>query len=381
MTPELKDNTILIVDDEQANIRILSDLLRADYTLRVAINGEKALRIAMADRSIDLVLLDIVMPGINGYEVCERLKASPLTRDIPVIFLTAKSLAEDEQRGFAAGAVDYITKPISPAIVLARVNTHIHLRNVSNSLKSNLDELKMANEDLDAFSSSVAHDLRAPLRAIDGFARFAEDRCRSGNEEEALGHLQHIRTNVKKMGDLIEDLLIFSRMKRQEMKIQPTDPGLLAGLAFKELYAMESGRSVNFINPEQPPCQADPNLLKIVFVNLISNALKFTRAQEHPCIEFGHIGSENGETVYFLRDNGVGFDMRQADKVFAVFQRLHSAADYEGTGIGMSTVQRIVQRHGGRIWVESEINRGTTFFFTLGREGGGDGQRYTNPGR
>jgi two-component system, sensor histidine kinase and response regulator len=366
MMQEVKNNTILIVDDEQANIRILSDLLRTHYTLRVAITGEKAIQIAMADRSIDLVLLDIMMPGINGYEVCEILKTSPVTKDIPVIFLTAKSLPEDEQKGFEAGAVDYITKPISPAIVLARVNTHIRLRNVSNSLKDNLSKLKIANDDLDAFSASVAHDLRGPLQAIVGFSQLAEIKYKSGNEEDGMRYLQNINANVKKMGGLINDLLTFSRMKLQEMEKQLVDPGSLADLAFKELYSMESGRQVKFINSPQPPCQADPNLLKIVFVNLISNALKFTRGVENPCIEVGHINDSNCETICFVRDNGVGFDMRYVDKVFGVFQRLHKATDYEGTGIGMSIVQRIIERHGGSIWAESEINKGTTFFFTMG---------------
>lgn len=362
---EMKKNTILIVDDEQANIRILSDLLRTDYTLRVAINGEKAVHIAMTDRSIDLVLLDIMMPGIDGYEVCEKLKASPVTRDIPVIFLTAKVLAEDEHKGFEVGAVDYITKPISPDIVLARVNTQIRLRNVSNFLKDKVNELKIANEELDAFSASVAHDLRAPLRAIDGFSHLAENKFKSGNEEEAIQYMLTIRSNVKKMGALIDDLLTFSRTKRQEMQVQQVSPDSLANLVFEELFSMEAGRHVEFINPNLPPCKADPNLLKIVFVNLISNALKFTRAVANPCIEIGHINNENSKSSYFVRDNGVGFNMEQVEKVFAVFQRLHKQNDYEGTGIGMSIVQRIIQRHGGRIWAESEINKGTTFFFTL----------------
>jgi len=239
------------------------------------------------------------------------------------------------------------------------------LRNVSNFLKDKVNELKIANEELDAFSSSVAHDLRAPLRAIDGFSHLAENKYKSGNEEEAMHYMQNIRSNVKKMGALIDDLLTFSRTKRQEMRLQPVSPDSMAELVFEELFSMEAGRHVEFINPKLPPCKADPNLLKIVFVNLISNALKFTRTVANPCIEIGHINNENRTSMYFVKDNGVGFNMEQVEKVFAVFQRLHKQNDYEGTGIGMSIVQRIIQRHGGQIWAESEINKGTTFFFTL----------------
>jgi DNA-binding response OmpR family regulator len=222
----IKKNTILIVDDSRAIVKILSNILRSHYTLRVALNGEKAVQIIQGDKSIDLIILDVLMPGMDGYEVCEILKASPETKDIPVIFLTARALTEDEYKGFEVGAVDYITKPIIPAIVLARVNTHIRLSNVSNSIKKNLNGLKMVNcEYIESFSASIAHNLDATLCEIDRYSSIVESKNISGKMEMGFDYLHNIRCNIKRIREVIDNLLSFSRIKRGKIEDQLATDG------------------------------------------------------------------------------------------------------------------------------------------------------------
>jgi PAS domain S-box-containing protein len=226
-------------------------------------------------------------------------------------------------------------------------------------------ELEAANRELEAFSYSVSHDLRAPLRAIDGFSRIVLEGHAAVLPAEGQRHLRVVRDNVRQMGRLIDDLLALSRVGRQDLGRRPTRPADLARQVVEELGAEQTGQRVEVVVGDLPPCEADPGLLKLVFTNLLSNALKFTRGREAARIEVG-ASERNGEPVYFVRDNGVGFDMRHAAKLFGVFQRLHRAEEYEGTGVGLATVQRIVERHGGRVWAEAALDQGATFHFTLG---------------
>jgi PAS domain S-box-containing protein len=226
-------------------------------------------------------------------------------------------------------------------------------------------ELEAANKELEAFSYSVSHDLRAPLRAIDGFTRLFQESCGEQITPENQQLLERVVISAQRMSQLIDDLLRFSRYSRQPLSKQTVPTGQLVRDTLQELRSREGGRNLDLRIGELPDCQADPALLKQVFVNLLSNALKFTRQREIAVIE---VGSEEraGERVYFVRDNGAGFDMKYADKLFGVFQRLHSEDEFEGTGIGLANVQRIIQRHGGRIWAEAELDKGATFYFTLG---------------
>jgi light-regulated signal transduction histidine kinase (bacteriophytochrome) len=234
-----------------------------------------------------------------------------------------------------------------------------------------------ANKDLESFSYSVSHDLRAPLRAIDGFSRILlEDHALT---EEANSYLNLVRTNTRKMGQLVDDLLAFSRLGRQALTKQTVDPGIIVRLSLAEMQKEQEGRQLEIVIGDLPACQADPTLLKQVWMNLLSNALKYTRKREAGRITIGcrtqprpalngHASLPSGpgpETVYFVKDNGAGFDMKYSHKLFGVFQRLHRAADYDGTGVGLAIVQRIINRHGGRIWGEAKVNQGATFSFTL----------------
>jgi PAS domain S-box-containing protein len=234
-------------------------------------------------------------------------------------------------------------------------------------------QLEAANKELEAFSYTISHDLRAPLRAIDGFSRILLEEYTSGLPAEALRYLGLVHKNTKQMGHLIEDLLAFSRLSRQPLNKQRVAPVKLVREALVDLRAEKAGRQVEFMVGDLPACQADPILLKQIYVNLLSNALKFSRKRETARIEIGCKPSEgsepkqgSGETIYFVKDNGVGFDMQYINKLFGVFQRLHRAEEYEGTGVGLAIVQRIVHRHGGRVWAEAEVDKGAEFYFTLG---------------
>jgi len=225
-------------------------------------------------------------------------------------------------------------------------------------------QLEAANQELEAFSYSVSHDLRAPLRAVNGFAGIVLEDFGSQLPEEGRRYLERIRNGGQQMGMLIDDLLAFSRLSRQLINLQRVDTTKLAQNAIEELKPQRDGRRIEIKVGELPACQGDPALLKQVWVNLISNAVKYTCGRELAIVEIG-CTRENGENVYFVRDNGAGFDMQYANKLFGVFQRLHRADEFEGTGVGLAIVQRIIYRHGGRVWAEAKVNQGATFYFTV----------------
>ena len=231
-------------------------------------------------------------------------------------------------------------------------------------VRERTSELEAANRELESFSYSVSHDLRAPLRAINGFSNLLISDYADKLSGEALMYLDKVKENANKMALLIDDLLAFSRLSRNPLKKRRVDLRGLVVQVIEELRAEAGEREIKWQIGDLPPCQADPALLKQVYTNLIGNALKYTRPRPSPVIEIGsrHL---RGQTVYFVRDNGVGFDMKYAGNLFGVFQRLHSEAEFEGTGIGLAIVQRIVNRHGGKIWAEAEVDQGATFFFTL----------------
>jgi signal transduction histidine kinase len=239
---------------------------------------------------------------------------------------------------------------------LEKQTSELHEKNV---------QLQAAVSELDAFSYSVSHDLRAPLRAIDGFSRIVLKQYGSILPEEPREYLQLVRDNTVQMGHLVDDLLAFARLSRQQLSKQRVPIRKIIENVLSDARQQAEGRSVSVSVGELPSLWGDPSLLKQVLVNLIDNAFKYTRMRAEAVIEVGsrEIG---GEQVVFVRDNGAGFDMRYADKLFGVFQRLHRAEDFEGTGVGLAIVQRIVHRHGGRVWAEAAVDQGATFYFTTG---------------
>jgi light-regulated signal transduction histidine kinase (bacteriophytochrome) len=225
--------------------------------------------------------------------------------------------------------------------------------------------LAAANQELEAFCYSVSHDLRAPLRHIDGFSKLLLERYRKELPDQGRHYLDQVCASTRYMGALIDDLLNLSRVGRQEVKWQVTGFNSLVTEVLRDLRPQTEKRRIEWKIGNLPFIECDPALMKIVFANLLSNAVKYTRPRNPATIEIT-AATENGHPVVSIRDNGVGFSMKYANKLFGVFQRLHRQEDFEGTGIGLATVQRIIQKHGGRVWAEGELNQGAVFRFTLG---------------
>jgi PAS domain S-box-containing protein len=242
-------------------------------------------------------------------------------------------------------------------------------KHIERALQERTVQLEAVNKELEAFSYSVSHDLRAPLRAIDGFSRMLLEDCAAELSDAGKSYLQTVRDCARQMGCLIDELLAFARFGRQPITKQAVDMAALVQQCLSSLSGERIGRHIQVEIGALPPCSGDPGLLKQVWTNLLSNAIKYTRSREVATIEIGCQCSseETSELTYFVKDNGVGFDMRYADRLFNVFQRLHRTEDYEGNGVGLAIVERIIRRHGGRVWAAAEPEAGATFFFTLER--------------
>jgi len=270
---------------------------------------------------------------------------------------------------------DSTGKIIGSQGVLFDVTANKQAENKIRQLNAELEErvtqrtaqLLTANKELEAFSYSVSHDLRAPLRAVNGFAGIVLEELGPQLNETGRRYLERIRDGGQRMGELIDDLLAFSRLGRQSMNQQAVNSTKLVKLVLDELMAQQTARKIEVRIGDLPDCNCDPALMKQAWANLISNAIKYSRDREPAVIEIGS-ETKNGEVIFSVRDNGVGFDMRYADKLFGVFQRLHRNDEFEGTGVGLAIVQRIIHRHDGRVWAEAAENRGATFYFTLERE-------------
>jgi two-component system, NtrC family, sensor kinase len=381
---------VLAVDDNETYLQALADALRADgYEVMLARSGEQALEL-LAVQTVDCVLLDLIMPGIGGRETCRCVKCVPVMRNIPIVMLSAVDDREAMIEGLAAGADDYIAKSSDFELVRARVlaqirrkqfeDEHRHIREqllraeletveartalaVAKSRAELVGELEAKNEELESFSYSVAHDLRAPLRSIDGFSLALLEDYNNKLDEEGRQYLRYVRESAQHMARLIDDLLALSRVTRGEFERAPADLSSIARGVGARLAKAHPERRVDFVVADGIEADCDGRLVAVVFENLLGNAWKFTGRCDAPRIEVGAIACE--PMTYFVRDNGAGFDMAYAAKLFGVFQRLHSNAEFEGTGIGLATVQRVVRRHGGRIWAEGAVGRGATFHFTL----------------
>jgi two-component system NtrC family sensor kinase len=399
-TPPLPEETrsqlgpkkILAIDDSITYLQAVAEALRGDgYDVSLARSGEEALEL-LAVESVDCILLDLMMPGLSGQDTCRRIKAAPVVRNVPLLMLTAIEDREAMIQGLSAGADDYVSKSSDFEILKARVRAQIRRkqfedenRNVREELlrkeleatearaardlaqtRANMvEELERANKELESFSYSVSHDLRAPLRSIDGFSHMLLEDYSDKLDEQGQKYLRTVRECARHMGGLIDDLLGLARVSRTAIHRVDVDLTALARGIADRLRRTAPERDVDFTIEEGMVGIGDRGLLSVLLENLLGNAWKFTSKRERPRIAFGS-ERRDGKVTYFLRDNGAGFDMAYAEKLFGAFQRLHSSNEFEGTGIGLATVQRVVHRHEGRVWAEGKVGEGATFYFTLG---------------
>lgn len=363
---------ILVVDDNADLREYIARLLATDYAVETAPDGADALAAARARRP-DLVISDVVMPHLDGLGLLRALRADASLHDVPVVLLSARAGEESSLEGLEAGADDYLYKPFNRRELLARVKTRLDLkrrermsRELERLVEERTSELAAANEELEAFSYSVSHDLRAPLRAIDGFSKALMNGRSGALGEKDLHYLARIREGSRKMSVLIDELLAFSRLTKSPIRREPIDLTALCEEIVAGLREAQPDREVTVRIAPGLRAVGDRKLVGVMLENLIGNAWKFTSKREGARIEVTTSEKENAR-VFVVRDNGAGFDMAYERQLFVPFQRLHDAKDFEGSGIGLATVQRIVHRHGGRIWAEAAPGQGANFFFTLAR--------------
>lgn len=360
---------VLVVDDDAAQMGALCNMLNDQgYATAGFLSAREALE-AMQGQRFDLLLTDLTMPEMGGIDLLRA--ALEIDGDLVAVMMTGHGTITTAVQAMQVGALDYILKPfklsaILPILGRALTVRRLRLENRELSLKvsERSAQLEAAYRELEAFSYSVAHDLRAPLRAVDGFSNILLEDFSSSWPPEAQRLLQRITASANHMGQLIDDLLRLSRLGRQPLSLVTVSMWALAQEVVDDIRKDLAGRDVSFAVGDLPEVIGDRALLKQLLSNLLSNAAKFTRNRAQAIIEVGCEHRE-GEDVFFVRDNGAGFDMQFAQKLFGVFQRLHRAEDFEGTGIGLSIVHRIVSRHGGRVWTEAALDQGATFWFTL----------------
>lgn len=368
-TPDSPPPRILIVDDEAALMRALCNTLRDHGFETTGFTDARAALESLAPRRYDLLIADLMMPGMDGIAVLQAAQhADP---DIVGIIMTGEGTIASAVEAMKSGALDYILKPFKLSVMLPVLSRALAVRDLrlanaelQRSIAERTQELEAANKELEAFAFSVSHDLRSPLTVILGTTELLLERQAEKLDSAALDMLRAVAKNAERMSQLINDLLRLSRLGRQPLAKEPIDMGALVREVLRELQQQTDARRADVRVGELPEKFGDPALLKQVFTNLLSNALKFTRGRQMPVVEVA-CREENGQTVFSVRDNGAGFDMGKAKELFGPFQRFHSPQQFEGTGVGLSIVHRIVQRHGGRIWAEAAPDKGATFHFTL----------------
>ncbi|MDB5812697.1 MAG: two-component hybrid sensor and regulator, partial [Betaproteobacteria bacterium] len=347
----------------------LCDTLRDYGHETVGFNAGEAALAALRETKFDLLLADLMMPGMDGIALLRA--AREMDADLVGIIMTGAGSVATAVEAMKVGAFDYILKPFKASVilpVLARALTVRRLRmenaELEQRLRKHVDALEAANKELEAFSYSVSHDLRSPLRAINGYPQMIEEQLGDKLDEETKRLLNVVVDTSHKMGMLIDDLLAFSKLGRQPLNAKQVDMNSVVKEAWSEASAGSSVGTHDFRLQSLPDVWCDRALLKQVWANLLSNAVKYSSKRDKSVIE---VGAEDlgTEIVYCVRDNGAGFDMRYVDKLFEVFKRLHSEDEFSGTGVGLAIVHRIVTRHGGRVWAEGKVDEGASLYFSL----------------
>ena len=411
---------ILIVEDSMTQAELLRRILvQQGYRVTVARDGAEGLAAARKEPP-KVIISDITMPVMDGFEMCQAIRQDAALRDMPVILLTMLTDTRDVIHGLNAGADYYVTKPFNEEYLLSRVNAALknpprhgdekfemelsidgekyqvragrqqimnlfisiyenaalknselivaqeQLNKTNETLEEKTRALEESNKNLEGFAYSVSHDLRTPLRAIDGFSQQVLKNYGDTLDDEGRRLLNVVRDNTLKMNQLIDDILAFYRTGRQGISRVEVNMEGLAREVFEELKGAAAGRDLAVEIKPLPPTSGDHAMLRQVWVNLLANAIKFTGHTPAAALQIGSY-VEGKESIYFVKDNGAGFNMQYAEKLFGMFQRLHGDAEFEGTGIGLAIVKLIITRHGGRVWAEGKVDEGATFYFALPR--------------
>ncbi|MEI8049663.1 MAG: response regulator [Bacteroidota bacterium] len=413
MNPRVGMNYVLIVEDSPVQAKKLRFLLEENgFEVSVSTNGEQALE-SLRQKKPMIIISDIMMPEMNGYELCSNMKADADLKSIPVILLTSLRDPLDIIKGLQSGADNFITKPYEDEYLLTRIHYLLANRNLNksgsaemvieiifrgekysiNSEKKQIldlllsvyeaavqrndelvkaqaelqklnEDLLIANDELESFAHTVSHDLRSPLNITLGYAQLILDDKVASLDEETITYLQAIIRSSKLMANLIEDLLNFARSGKESIRLEESNLSTIANKVVQELYLKEPGRNISIDIEKDIIVNADPHLMNIVLENLLSNAWKYTSKSESPHISMG-VEMQGKERVVCIADNGDGFHSKDYYKLFGAFQRLHSNSEFPGTGVGLATVKRIIERHGGHIWAKGEKGKGATFYISL----------------
>ena len=356
---------ILIAEDDPTFRHLLEETLaRWGYEVIVARDGNEAWQALQGGAPPRLAILDWLMPGMDGLELCRKVRKEVQEPYTYIILLTSQQRDEDLVAGMEAGADDYITKPLKPGELRVRLNAGRRIVELQNELAVHAADLETANRDLESFTYTVSNDLLKSLLSIGDYAHAIQDFSCVKGDEQCRNYARRIYDKTRHLGKLIGIMHDFFRPMRIELHREAVDLSAMAGRMAAKLQMTKSGRRVVFRIADGIKVEGDRNLLEMALNNLFDNAWKHTSKREETVIEFGEI-EVAAKPTYYVRDNGTGFDMAHADKLFAPFHHLPETEEFAGPGIGLATVERIIRRHGGRVWAEGEPGEGATFYFTL----------------
>jgi signal transduction histidine kinase len=376
---------VLLVDDNQQSLLALEAILEgSDRRIVKATSGEEALK-HLLEQEFAVILLDIKMAGIDGYETAKMIREREKTRDVPIIFLTSYNKADAHiAKGYAYGAVDYIIKPVVPETLRSKVAVFIELARRTAALRQKnlqleaaegalqertrelaerVEELARSNAELERFAYVASHDLKEPLRMVTSYTTLLARRYKGKLDSDADEFINYAVDGAVRMEQLIQDLLLYSRAGIRDWCFKPVDCEVVLAHALANLQTALKETGALVTHDLLPTVQGDDTQLVQVFQNLIGNGIKF-RGEVTPCIHVS-IKDQKTEWVVGIQDNGIGIDPEYADRIFVIFQRLHSRADYPGNGIGLAICKKVIENHGGRIWLKSVPGKGATFYFTI----------------